>query len=141
MTTTTPSAWPTIAARVPTELRARVAAEAARRETDLSTIMREALEAHLARAAGAYRGQDFDGATYNRPADAARLGKQLDRVRDLLLDGRPRTLRQIAAELDIPEASASARIRDLRKAKFGAYPVVAQRLTAGTWAYSIPQAA
>jgi hypothetical protein len=42
-------------------------------------------------------------------------------------DGKYRTLRQIADATGCLETSASARLRDLRKPKFGAYSVDARR--------------
>lgn len=47
--------------------------------------------------------------------DKPRLDRQLDRVDKLMSDGRWRTLRQIADACQCSEASASARLRDLRK--------------------------
>jgi predicted ArsR family transcriptional regulator len=44
-----------------------------------------------------------------------------------MVDGKWRTLREIADALTIPEASASARLRDLRKERFGNYQVERQR--------------
>ena len=69
----------------------------------------------------------FDGATYDPELDKERLGKQLASVRDLMMDGVRRTLREIADTLGIPEASASARLRDLRKERFGSYQIERRR--------------
>lgn len=66
---------------------------------------------------------DFDGATYERERDHARLRRQLDRVRAVMADGRWRHLTAIALRTGSPEASVSARLRDLRKPKFGALTV------------------
>jgi len=46
--------------------------------------------------------------------DAPRLGAQLARVLELMSDRQWRTLARIRAEAEVPEASASARLRDLR---------------------------
>jgi hypothetical protein len=54
-----------------------------------------------------------------------------------MLDGKWRTLRQIADSLRYPEASVSARVRDLRKPKFGAMDVKRQRVAGGLWEYRI----
>lgn len=48
------------------------------------------------------------------PADRARAGEQLCKVRALMLDGQWRTLRQISDAIGGPEASCSARLRDIR---------------------------
>lgn len=71
-------------------------------------------------------GLDFDGGGLD-PRDHVRLGDQAQRVLDLLADGRWRTLSEIARATGDPEASVSARLRDLRKPKFGGYEV-ARRL-------------
>lgn len=70
---------------------------------------------------------DFDGSTFVPKLDAARLGKQLVSVYGLMSDERWRTLREIGDELGQPEQSVSARLRDLRKPKFGAYTVERRR--------------
>lgn len=80
---------------------------------------------------------DFDGATYRRARDQARLGGQLGRVTDALADGRWWTLAQLAEHTGDPEASVSARIRDLRKGRFGGWTVVAENLGGGTWRYRL----
>ncbi len=80
---------------------------------------------------------DFDGATYDRPRDHARLGSQLQRVGRLMLDGRWRTLAEIADTTGAPEASVSARLRDLRKDKFGGHVLEAECVQAGLWRYRL----
>lgn len=70
----------------------------------------------------------FDGETYDPEKDHSRLTQQLAKVRDLMLDGKWRTLAQIAEEVGAPEASVSARLRDLRKSKFGNFKVGRQRV-------------
>lgn len=57
----------------------------------------------------------FQGATYVPSLDRERLGEQLLRVIDLMADGKWRSLREIASITDDPEASISARLRDIRK--------------------------
>ena len=74
-------------------------------------------------------------------ADAARLGAQMARVRDLMRDARWRTLREIAAATGDPEASVSARLRDLRKRRHGAHCVESRRRAGaearGVWEYRV----
>lgn len=61
---------------------------------------------------------------YDPKEDKARLLNQLSRVRGLMLDGKWRTLREIAdATGGDPEASVSAQLRHLRKKRFGSYVV------------------
>jgi hypothetical protein len=83
---------------------------------------------------------DFDGATYRRDRDQARLRGQLGRVADALADGRWWTLASLSAHTGDPEASVSARLRDLRKGKFGGYTVLAENTGAGTWRYRLARA-
>lgn len=71
--------------------------------------------------------QHFDGETYEEEHDEERLSKQIIRVRSLMLDGQWRTLAEISAQTGDPQASISARLRDLRKVKFGSYIVNRRR--------------
>lgn len=80
----------------------------------------------------------FDGPSVTA-LDAARLGRQLEAVRSLMLDGRWRTLGEVSAATGAPEASVSARLRDLRKPRNGAFSVDRRRRTAGTWEYRVNQ--
>jgi hypothetical protein len=63
----------------------------------------------------------FGGRTYVADLDAKRLGAQLTRVIAAMSDGRWRTLTEIQAHIQAttgkrdPEASLSARLRDIRK--------------------------
>lgn len=69
----------------------------------------------------------FDGKTYEHEKDHGRLAAQLKRVRELMADEHWRTLAEISAAVGDPEASVSARLRDLRKGKWGAYTVERRR--------------
>lgn len=60
----------------------------------------------------------IDGATFVEARDGKRLAKQKTAVRDVMLDGEWRTLGLIAQITGAPEASVSARLRDLRKAGY-----------------------
>jgi hypothetical protein len=62
-----------------------------------------------------------DGDTYTPELDRVRLGAQAQRVLDLMLDGHWRSLAEIAEQTRDPEASISARLRDLRKPAHGGY--------------------
>lgn len=66
---------------------------------------------------------EFDGDTYEPELDAARLTSQLQKVHDATLDRGWLTLFDIHRATDIEPRSISARLRDLRKEKFGAYVV------------------
>jgi hypothetical protein len=80
---------------------------------------------------------DFDGETYEPARDKARLTGQLGRVRALMSDGEWRTLRQIAEAVTGSEAGVSARLRDLRKVKFGAHGVERRRVDGGLFEYRL----
>lgn len=69
----------------------------------------------------------FDGATFDPALDQDRLSKQLGRVWAALSTGAWLTLAEIAAKTGDREAGISARIRDLRKPKFGGYDVQRRR--------------
>lgn len=49
------------------------------------------------------------------PADRQKLGKQLAAVRDCMVDGQWWTLARLSAATGYPEASLSARIRELKR--------------------------
>lgn len=77
----------------------------------------------------------FDGETYSPEHDKERLGSQLERVKALMQDGKWRNLREIHARVGGSEAAVSARIRDLRKARFGSHTIEHRRLIGGLWEY------
>jgi hypothetical protein len=79
----------------------------------------------------------FDGKTYDARLDRNRLTAQLDRVRAFMNDGQWRTLAGIAVLLGYPEASVSARLRDLRKQKFGGRTVLRRRVEGGLYEYRL----
>lgn len=84
------------------------------------------------------RGAEFDGETIEPARDHDRLRAQLHRVLNVLGDHEWHTLAGIAAMTGDPESSVSARIRDLRKDKFGGYLVERQYVSKGLWQYRIP---
>lgn len=69
----------------------------------------------------------FDGETFEPALDSARLTGQLKRVYRLMKDGRWRTLQEIGFLTQDSDASVSARLRDLRKDRFGAYRIDRRR--------------
>ena len=77
----------------------------------------------------------MDGATFDAAQDGPRLTLHLEKVRCLLSTGRPWTAADIGARVGCSEAAASARCRDLRKAKFGAHDVRCERVHGGLWFY------
>jgi predicted dehydrogenase len=80
---------------------------------------------------------DFDGKTYDHDRDHERLRAQLDDVRMFMWDGDWHTLDQIAGATGHPPASVSARLRDLRKSKFGAFLVDREYVSRGLFRYRV----
>lgn len=68
-----------------------------------------------------------DGITFEPKFDEDRLNAQALRVWRVIFDGRWRTLAEIAERTGDPEASISARLRDLRKERFGGHRVERRR--------------
>jgi hypothetical protein len=81
--------------------------------------------------------QKFDGETFDQDRDGPRLNRQCQTVFDLMQDRQWRTLREISRACNEPEASVSARLRDLRKTRFGSYDVQRQHVAAGVWEYRV----
>lgn len=79
----------------------------------------------------------FDGATYEPKRDYARLSGQLLKVKNLMSDGQWRTLAQIRDHTGGSEAAISARLRDLRKEKYGNHTVDRESLGDGLFRYRL----
>jgi len=79
----------------------------------------------------------FDGETYEPDQDHTRLKGQLWNVFQLMSDGQWRTLSEIAESAGGSEASVSARLRDLRKDKYGAREVERKRVNGGLYTYRL----
>lgn len=79
----------------------------------------------------------FDGSTYEPARDYARLSGQLLQVKQVLSDRKWHTLSEIAQRIGGSEAGISARIRDLRKPKFGNHKIDRQHIGGGLWRYRI----
>jgi hypothetical protein len=79
----------------------------------------------------------FSGDTYDEARDGERLSRQAQVVLDLMRDGKWRTLADIAGRTQEPEASISARLRDLRKERNGSYRVEREYLAGGIWQYRV----
>jgi hypothetical protein len=80
---------------------------------------------------------DFDGETYERARDHDRLRRQLTAVLFFMQDGEWHTLQAIASATEHPPASVSARLRDLRKEKFGGFEVERRYVEKGLWEYRL----
>ena len=77
----------------------------------------------------------FDGSTYDAARDEVRLTGQLQNVKQVLSDNRWHTLSEISQRIGGSEAGISARIRDLRKPKFGNHTIDRQHIGGGLWRY------
>jgi hypothetical protein len=77
----------------------------------------------------------FDGKTYDPVLDGKRLGSQLKIVAFCLSNGHYWTLSALAGAANCSECSASARLRDLRKPRFGSYLIERKRFKDNLWMY------
>ena len=83
---------------------------------------------------------DRGGHTYERARDGKRLNAQAEAVWQVMRDRQWHTLEEIAEKARCPQASASARLRDLRKARFGSRIVDREYVGNGLWRYRIADA-
>lgn len=65
----------------------------------------------------------FNGSDYNPEFDDKRLTGQIKRIYALMVDGKYRTLTEIAAITNDPQAIVSAQLRHLRKIRFGSHTI------------------
>lgn len=82
----------------------------------------------------------FNGPDYQPSKDQRRLAGQILRVYAAMIDGRWRTLSEIADITGDPESSISAQLRHLRKTRFGSHIVNKQRRgieTLGLYEYQL----
>lgn len=76
----------------------------------------------------------IEGATYQPSRDFDRLSKQARRVAEVMANGGWVTLSSLSRDTGDPEASVSARIRDIRKAGF---TVEREYVRRGLWQYRL----
>lgn len=80
----------------------------------------------------------FDGKTYDTAKDHKRLKSEYERIVELMKDGNWRTLHRINQATGIPEAAASARLRDTRKPHFNCpFTMESERVSRGVWRYRL----
>lgn len=84
-----------------------------------------------------FRDWAFDGDTYEPELDFRRLYGQLMRVRMLMEDGVWRTIPQINAVVTGSAQAISARLRDLRKEKYGGRTVERRYVARGLYEYRL----
>ncbi len=78
---------------------------------------------------------DFDGSTYAPARDEKRMTAHLKRVHDLMVDRQWRSLNAIVNATGGSQAGVSARLRDLRKEKFGGFVIERKHISGGLWLY------
>ena len=78
-----------------------------------------------------------EGRTYEPTQDKGRLSAQHTRVVHAMQDGQWRTLAEIEAKTGDPQASISARLRDLRKPQYDSNTVERRRRTQGQYEYRV----
>ena len=78
-----------------------------------------------------------DGSSYEHARDGLRLHRQHQRVLAYMSDGRWHTLHELHELTGDPEASISARLRDLRKPRFGSYGIVREYVERGLFRYRL----
>lgn len=79
----------------------------------------------------------FDGDTFDSERDSDRLARQYRRVFDLMKGGFWWTLRDLEETTGYSSASISARIRDMRKERFGGHTVERRYVDHGEWEYRL----
>ena len=82
---------------------------------------------------------DFAAPTLTHP-DMVRLGRQLTAVTRVMASGEWLTLAELSEASGAPEASASARLRDLRRPRWGGHTVERRRRHGegtGLWEYRL----
>lgn len=84
--------------------------------------------------------QHFDGQTYDHSRDCIRLTGQLAAVKAVMLDAGEHRLSELAMLCGCSEASASARLRDLRKDRFGGWRIIRTHVKNGLFTYRMEAA-
>jgi hypothetical protein len=77
----------------------------------------------------------FAGVDYDHERDSHRLTGQLERVYSVMRDRQWHTLESISQVTRDPQASISAQLRHLRKARFGGYVVERRHVGGGLYEY------
>jgi len=77
----------------------------------------------------------FAGKSYQAAFDYDRLSDQLKVVHRIMSDGRWHFLPELVEALGCKEQSASARVRDLRKEKYGSHNIQTERVSGGLYRY------
>jgi hypothetical protein len=83
------------------------------------------------------RSYNFDGETYDPKRDKVRLNEELYQVWRVFQDGVFWTLAELEQTTGYPQASISARLRDLRKPRFGGWNVERRYVADGLHEYRV----
>ena len=81
--------------------------------------------------------QIFDGATFDKDRDGKRLTAQIYRVYAAIKDGQWHTLSELAKICGDPEASVSARLRDMRKPRYNSMQIERRYVRRGLHEYRL----
>jgi hypothetical protein len=100
-------------------------------------VTKDPATGHCSTCSGAPVDGHRDGKTYDPALDYARLNTQMKRVWSVIADKQWHSLAGISSRTGDPEASVSARIRDLRKQKFGSHVIEERRVTQGLHEYRL----
>lgn len=84
-----------------------------------------------------FTGIRFNGSDYNHERDGVRLAGQALKVFNYMKDSKWRSIRDIATEINEPETSVSAQLRNLRKQSFGGHTVDKIHVGDGFWRYRL----
>lgn len=79
----------------------------------------------------------FDGSTYSPTRDRVRLSRQYWKVWSHMSDGYWHSLYELSRNLKESESGVSARLRDMRKERFGANEVERKYAGKGSWLYRL----
>lgn len=121
-----------ISLRISDEMAAQLAAATQADQGSRTAIVTKALEAYFDRKPETVR-----GGTYDSRLDGERLNRQQHRVAAAMVDGKWRSLREISEATGDPEASISARLRDLRKIGHTVDTMRQGDAKRGCWAYRL----
>ena len=81
--------------------------------------------------------QLYSGVTIMPRRDNKRISNQMRAILMVMSDRQWHTLAELAGRIGGSEAGVSARLRDLRKAKFGSHQVDRVHRTNGLWEYRL----
>ena len=80
---------------------------------------------------------DRDGKTFVRERDGKRCNSQADAVWEIVKDHCWHTPSEIAEKVGCSDSSATARLRDLRKPRFGSHTVEREYVERGLFRYRV----